>query len=632
MSKYLCKVDEGPFIANASATAVKMMLNGLRIKEPEDIVEWVERTVDLSFDQTSSASGLIKLYPYQKEPLRAMDDPEVTDVTVCAGQRLGKSQMWRLALLKHIHDGGCSALIAYPSLELGERANRDTLQPLLKTLPEVAADFAIKSNILRTSYHIPSLNSVVYVVPGGSQVIGYTCNMAIQDECEFFDLRNSDAEGALMSQTKALRLRMQTFREKKFIMCSSPTLYSGVIHQEWKRGSMGVWSLRCLHCGSYSPADKLAFFREDGKWAGLQWQKDDSGEIVNESIRWICPICGHEHVEADAVKMNQEGCYVHARENRLHRSYQIAALGQPLFWSWREIALAQEDATGGDSDARKYLANTICGRPFKHVREGDPSITIEAQNESRKIDYPADLGDRLAFVVAGIDRQSSDLKGRYFCSVVRGYLEDGSSYLLSVGYDDDMEAVKKRITALYYGQPVRLALIDNGGFSTEDVDPYIASIPCLYYYKGAGGSQLGDADFVLAKTAQKMWIASAVRYQVRLLEQLYTAGRPGWYIPHEVLADYFSQLCAVKPGSGNMKDGRNSEFMNWCSSAGARRDFFDAEKQVLVAVDVLCRVVPAQGFRFGRKPRFYVEREIKKLARIKQQNKGNSDGEKGSSL
>lgn len=619
MSKeFLCEVDETPFASAASAQAVKMMLGGLRIREKEPICEWVEKTVDLSFDQTASASGLIKLYPYQREPLMAMDDPDVSDVVICAGQRLGKSQMWKLALLKHVNDGGCSALIAYPSMELGERSNRDTLQPLLKTLPAVAADFAIKSNILRTSYHIPSCNSVIYMVPGGAQIISYTCNLAVQDEVEFFDLRNSDAEGALMSQSKALRLRMQTFSEKKFIMCSSPTLFSGVIWQNWKKGSMGTWHLRCLKCGEYSPANKLAFFREDGKWAGLQWNKDEKGEIIPDSLRWICPVCGHEHLESDAIEMNEQGKYIHQKDNKSNRTYQVGALAQPKFWKWIEIAQAQEDCADGDPDSKKYMANTILGLPYRHVREGDASITIEAQNESRKVDYPDDLANKLTLVVAGIDRQASDLEGRYFCSVIRGFCDDGSSYLLSAGFDNNMEEVKARIGKTYFGLPVRLALIDNGGFTTVDTDPFVYQhCPNLYYYKGTGQNQLDMADYALAKTTKKMWLCNAIKYQVKLLELLYTQNRPGWYLPHDVNADYFNQLCNVKPGSGNMQDGRNQEFQNWHSSHDARRDFFDSEKMLLAAVDIACKYVPANGFGLGHKPKFYVERELKKLARLK---------------
>lgn len=611
--RYLYQTVEAPFAALASNTATRIMLNAMRAKEKQPICEWVESNVDLSFDQTSSASGLIHLYPYQREVLEACDDPRVTDVTFQAGQRLGKSQVWKAALLKHVADGGCIGLIMYPNEKLGKRTNQDTVEPLLKSLPDVAGDLAIKSNNLKDGYHIPSRNSIIYFLGGGSQAISYTANFAIMDEADFIELPNADAEDEMMSQVRALRLRMKTFKEKKFLVFSSATTFGGVVHQAWKKGSMGTWHLRCLGCGEYSSTNKLAFFVDGSKWAGLQWEKDDGGEIVPDSIRWICPVCGRAHIEAEAIEMNRQGKYIHQRNSAAHRSFQVGALAQPLFWRWAEIAQHQEDASSGDGDAKKYLANTVLGMPYKHVRDGDPSVTIEAQNEARKIDYPADLAARLAIVVAGIDRQSSDLQGRYFCSVVRGFCDDGSSYLLTAGYDGSMEEVKARISASYLGQPVRLAVIDNGGFTTQDTDPYVFALKNLWYYKGAGANQLGELEFAKAKEAKKMWVANAIKYQVRLLETLYTSGKPGWYLPHDVFPDYFTQLCNVRPGSGNMKDGRNTEFQNWCSTHDARRDFFDCEKMLLVALDVCCQYIPAQGFPLGHKPRFYVERMIRKI-------------------
>ena len=66
-----------------------------------------------------------------------------------------------------------------------------------------------------------------------------------------------------------------------------------------------------------------------------------------------------------------------------------------------------------------------------------------------------------------------------------------------------------------------------------------------------------------------------------------------------------------------MQDGRNQEFQNWHSSHDARRDFFDSEKMLIAAVDIACQYVPAAGFGLGHKPKFYVERELKRLARRK---------------
>ena len=622
-SRYV--IDEAPFIEAARAYALEKMLTGIRPVMVEDVCDWCEANIDLSFDKTSSASGPLRLYPYQREILRACDDPSVQEVTIMAGQRLGKSSLWKYALLKRLHDNGLSGLIVYPSMELGERTNRDTLMPLIQTLPEATRDLSIRGNKTKNSYHMPSLQSVVYFLGGGSQVISATANWVCLDECDFVDLREADAEDRNMSQIKALRLRMQSFKRRMMIVCSSPSQATGVVNVNYKRGSMGEWMMRCLHCGELSPTNKLAYFVDGSTWRGLQWEKDAAGDIIVDSIRWICPKCGHAHTYDQAVEMNERGQFVHQRPNNTsHRSYQIGALANPALWTWKEIAQAQEDAT--DGDGKKYLANTILGIVYSHRREGDLSVSIEDINHGRQGEYPSDLSDRLSIVVAGIDRQASDVAGGlYYVSTVRGWCEDGSSYLLSYGIDRTLEDVRARVMAEYHGHKVAVALLDNGGFETADLQPFVEGVRPLYWYKGTSGKFLDWKDFKISDNVKKLVLCDAVGYQIRLLEELYSSKDVNrWHLPAELDPQYFQELCNVQPAKMT-KDGSGYDFGNWCVYGAARRDYFDCEKMCYAALDVACTFLPAQSFRHGHKPKFWVQREIRKMARLSKQGKRPDD-------
>jgi hypothetical protein len=611
------QIDEEPFKKYATAYVVRQVLKGIKPVVVEDICDWCEANIDLSFDHTSSAKGLVKLYPYQREILEACDNPSVQEVTIQAGQRLGKSQLWKFSMLKRVHDGGLSGLIVYPSLDLGERTNKDTVVPLLQTLPEATKDLAQRGNKLKSSFHLPSLSSVIYFLGGGSQVISSTANWVVLDESDFVELQQSDDEDKNMSQIKALRLRMQSFKQRMMIVCSSPSQFGGVVHQNWKRGSMGEWNLRCLHCGELSPVKQLAFYLDGNKWAGLQWRKNENGEVIEDSIRWICPHCQHEHTYADAPKMNELGQFIHQRPNNtLHRSYQIGALANPQLWTWREIAQAQEDAI--DGDGKKYLANTILGIPYKHVADGDTSVSIEETNHRRQVDYPSDLANKIVLVVAGIDRQASEIaNSKYYVSVVRGFCDNGDSYLLSCGIDQTLGDVESRISNTYYGHKVALALIDNGGFETAEYQPFVEAHSNLFWYKGTSSSKIDNKDWISSTNVKKLFLVNALGYQVKLLDRLYTTRRVDgnkWLLPINVDADYFQQLCNVAPARA-MKDQNNFAFENWCSYGANRRDYFDCEKMILTACDIACSVLPAQVFPTGHKPAFFVKEQLMKLAR-----------------
>lgn len=593
---------------NIIRSAVCRFLRLARPKERLPIVPWVQERVDLKYDATSAAAGKIELYPYQIEPLMETENPLCQQVTLEWAPRLGKSTIWKLSMLKRVADGGLSGLIIYPNMEMGVRTNKDTVQPLLMTLPEARKDLATRGGKMKDSYHIPSLQSVIYFLGGGSQVISYTANWCVVDEADRILIVKADAESQNTDQIKAVRMRMQTFKERMFIVCSSPTLFSGAIHEEYMRGSRGKWCLRCLNCGALSPTSQLAFPLGDGTFAGLQWEKDERGVIIAESIRWICPHCRHAHIEEQAKEMNQQGKYDHAvGSNIRHRSYHCGALGNPWIWSWLEIAERQELAT--NPDAKKDFANNVMGIPYKYTREGDASVSIEQAIRGKMVDYPKDLSERLAVVCAGVDQQRNELAGqKYFPWVVRGWDEEGNSWLLGSGTDNSLEALRSHLSMEYYGRRVMLAAIDQGGFdNAQDMDPFIREMDNCVYYKGEDDKTLKGRMWMPSQTQNRLFLAHAIRYQVKLLGLMYDPPRQNgyhWYLPVDASADYLTQIQNVGPNNRILKDGNGQLYQNWCATGTNRRDFFDAEKMVQVALDIVFNYAQPSAFAHKNKPKF----------------------------
>ena len=605
--------------------AARSLLQELSPKERVDIVEWVPAHVDCSVLPTSAETGPMRFRPYQVEPARETENPEVQEITLCWGQRLGKSTVWQTSLLKRALEGHCAGLVVYQNKEYAESTNRDFVLPLFESQHETRADLAMRGNKLKDSYHIPSTGSVIYFLGGGAQIIGRTANFTIMDEADFIQTERSDAEGANTSQIRALRLRMQTYRERLLLVCSSPTMESGTVFSNWTKGSQGRWNLRCLHCGGLYPCTQLAWLLPDGTYAGLQWRKTEQGDVIEESIRWICPNCKHPHVEADAPRMNELGAYVHNRDaRRHHRSYQCGALANPHLWTWLEIAEAQEAAT--DPDGKKYLCNTVLGTPYKHVREGDPSVSIDAALDAKHTDLPADLATRLAVVVGAADQQKSELAGeKYYVFVIRGWDEDGNSWLLKHGIANSLDSLDAHFSADYYGQKPALCIIDQGGFdNTLDLDPFVASHPRYLYYKGEDDRTLKGHDWIPSGSNQKLYLASAIRYQVRLLSLLYDPPRPvgyRWNLPPETSVDYMEQLSSVRPNSRMVKDGNGEAYQNWCATGKMRRDYFDAEKMALVCLDLACHFIPPEQWAHKNKPLFKRREWIAELKRQQQLNR-----------
>ena len=589
-------------------SSVLRFLRLMRPKAKTPIVPWVQNVVDLKYDTTAAASGKIELYPYQIDPLEDTERPDCHQVTLEWAPRLGKSTIWKLSMLKRIADGGLSGLIMYPNMEIATRTNKDTVQPLLMTLPEARRDLATRGGKLKDSYHLPSLQSVIYFLGGGTQVISYTANWCVVDEADRIAIVKADEKSKNTDQIKAIRVRMQTFKDRMLIVCSSPTLYGGPIHKEYMEGSRGEWHMRCLRCGELSPVKQLSFPMGDGSFAGLQWEKDERGVVIEDSIRWICPHCRHAHIEAEAKEMNRQGMYIHAVDsNKRHRSYQCGALGNPWIWTWMEIAEKQELAT--NPDAKKDFLNNTMGIPYKYTREGDSSVSIEQAIRAKMVDYPKDLTQRLAVVCAGVDQQKNELAGqKYFPWVVRGWDEDGNSWLLGHGTDNSIEALRSHLSMTYFGHRVMLAIIDQGGFdNAEDMDPFIASMDNCIYYKGEDDKTLKGRMWMPSQTQNRLFLAHAIRYQVKLLGLMYDPPRQNgyrWYLPVDASADYLTQIQNVGPNNRILKDGNGQLYQNWCATGTNRRDFFDAEKMVNVALDIAFTYAQPAAFAHKNKPKF----------------------------
>lgn len=618
LKKRLSKVEREEDFALALA-GIRRMISIVVPEEKEPICEWIQRAVDLSYDRTSSASGKVVLYPYQVDPLRATETPGVKEVTLMWGPRLGKSTIWKFSLLKRLHDGNTSGLILYPSLAMGLKMNADTLEPLIRTLPELAADLRKRGNITKDSYRLNSCNSVIYFLGGGAQVINYTANWCCLDEADQVEVGNEGEEGENIDQLRALKIRMQTFKDRMLIDCSSPTNYAGLIYNSFKSGSRHVWNLRCLHCNNLTPANQLSFPLKSGSYAGLQWMKDENENVIADSIRWICPICGHEHVEADAQKMASLGEYVAQNpDEKEHLSYQVGALANPWLWSWPEIAEAQEEAV--DTSGRKHLKNSILGMPYAAQRANDAlSQSIPEILATKQQDLPQDARGKIACVTCGIDQQLIGLTGQhYYVYSVRAWDEQGNSWSVAHGNASTNAELEQVVNSTYCGQKILLALVDAGGFSdnASRVDPFVKQHYNTVYYKGGDARTLAlqqGQNWRWSDNVQYLALCNASFYQEKLLDLIYGPKRPigfAWSIPAMPDRFYISQIAAMRPNN-RMRDGRGESFSNW-NHNGERHDFFDTEKMALACLDICCTLYPPEQWPKGKIPAFLLAEMLRR--------------------
>jgi hypothetical protein len=215
----------------------------------------------------------------------------------------------------------------------------------------------------------------------------------------------------------------------------------------------------------------------------------------------------------------------------------------------------------------------------------------------------------------GGDTQAHGLGGaKYWNWVARGWDEEGNSWLLGSGLANSLAELEIAGNATYHGQRTLLRIVDQGGFdNTTDLLPFIAARPGWLTYKGEDAQKLKGLPWRCSDSDQRLILADAIGYQVRLLDAIYGPPRPSghvWAINDAPPADYLEQLAAVAP---NLRAENGDAFGKW-KAANARRDYFDCEKMALVALDVAAKHLPPEYWPRKNLPLF---RRLEIIAEIK---------------
>ena len=183
--------------------------------------------------------------PMSLEPMRAVSDRRVSQVTICAPAQLLKSEFAITCAVKTAADGD-DVLFYEPDREVLAEFMRDRIRPAVIGMEEGAvAETSTDKRKKRDS-------AMVIRFAGSGKILGltpqmktgksaYTAPMVVLDEL--------DKMGDPSMMTVA-RSRTATYgADAKIVAVSTPTEdVPGSIWRLWSQGSRGRWHGRCPHC------------------------------------------------------------------------------------------------------------------------------------------------------------------------------------------------------------------------------------------------------------------------------------------------------------------------------------------------------------------------------------------------
>lgn len=463
----------------------------LKIEERLPVDEWADRYRKLAVG-TSEHHGrwLTDRAPYQREIMRAWSDPAVRQVTFMKGSQVGGTEVLINILQWTIDQDPGPTLLIYPSLDLAKDVNEERIRPAMMATERILKRLRSGAKEPGQGGRMTDLKALklqfdrmtVWGVGSNSQtnLESRPVKNLLVDELDAGEFHESAMSWA--------RQRQKSFRRRKTLVNSKPSLEGHGVHREFLEGSQERYHVPCPHCGEYQVL----------RWKQLRWEGSlrADPEVVQRTACYHCEKC--DRVIPDAAKpamllrgvWAREGTSVRRdgtiegrpeNETREHRSFQLSSLYAPkLSFGY----VAAEFVRGGG--ATRQWVNGELGEPYvqigEHVKEDKAlSVCVPASMGGYRLCLPNGAGTAesvprlvpkdVLVLVAAVDVQ----RDRVYAEV-RGFTEGmRESYLIwraervkAVGLAglrsaaEDIAAM--RFVHAYDGRPVRVAAgcIDSG--------------------------------------------------------------------------------------------------------------------------------------------------------------------------
>ena len=379
--------------------------NLLKPKVKETGSSWTENNFYLS-RQNSSMPGKIKLFGYQKGILDAMTDPDVSQVSVLKGARVGYTMIAKAITAYYIAHDPSPILFIQPTAKDAEKFSKSDISPMLR-------DIEALSKVVRpikrgdsqdTVTEMQFKNGSTLVLDGAARDdafrrIGTRVN--IGDEIDGDGWRG-DNKGSQGDKLKLLRTRGLTFWNSKFIVGSTPLWkHSSKITREYEASDQRRYFVPCPHCKS---SQYLKFGGKDVDY-GLKWDVDEDGEIVN--VRYICEVNHCEIYEKDKAWMDEKGEWLPTAKPKKagHAGFHLWT-GMSLFPNagWKFIAEEFMESCKKPELLQPFV-NLVLGEPYEDRKEVKPQIDVDSKLEDLEV-YDAEVPSDAVLLTVGVDVQT----------------------------------------------------------------------------------------------------------------------------------------------------------------------------------------------------------------------------------
>lgn len=589
---------------------------------PPDIKvsDWGEANIYLR-KGTTPRPGELKLEVYQREILDVFNDPERHEVVVVKPTQIGYSVILNIISGYIIDVLAQPFMIVQPTADNAEDYGRKRINPLIEDCPALRAKVsAAKSRDGANTLKLKSYPGGYLKLAGanaGTDLRSDPLPFVLMDEVEAYP----DDVGGEGDPMEIAANRTASFPDYKLLKGSTPAKPKGAsqLEKAWLKSDIRRFNVPCPFCG----AEQVLYWRdpEDEKIFHVTYDVDDeSGEVVADSVRYICAHCHEAIPERYKKQMLDSGRWIAEHPERSIAGFWLNALYRPWKDSWAELCQKWEDSKDDPEKLKEFVTLQLAEFWEERGASGDHK-GLKKRLEPYPVrgnippDYPRPWEYELiprgvAFLAMTVDVQENRLEAK-----VKGWGAGEESWLIShevfwgdpsadPGVWEDLERFRLREYQHECGRTmwIMITLVDSGDQSDavyDYVEPRQNLRDRVYAIKGVDHhtKPLLVQEGTTKRSHVKLFTVATFSAKERIIARMgiFKPGPGYMHLPTWTTDDYIAQLTSEKKVRTRDKKTRVTKW-KWIKTQ-ARNEALDLEVYQLAAVFILQNFIDPLLFR-----------------------------------
>ncbi|BFH15926.1 phage terminase large subunit family protein [Paenibacillus melissococcoides] len=448
--------------------------------------------------------------PYQREPMRAISDPNVESVVLMWGAQLGKTDIQLNTIGYFTGHDPSPIMVIQPDLMVARDFSNDRLTPMYRDSPQL-------STLVVKDKSRDSRNTILYKsFPGGriniaganspASLASKPIRVVIGDEVDRFPV-SAGKEGDPVSLVTA---RTETFYNKKLIWVSTPTVKDvSKIEALYKDSTMEELHLPCPSCGELQILE----------WNRIKYEYDkETSQCIR--VEHVCKYCGALHAEHEWKKdYAKNAVWIAQKKHATRRGFKLSSLYATINVTWKKIVNKWYEANRGGPELLKTFFNTVLAETWEEKGEQLDEDVLYNRREM----YHADIPDGVKILTAAVDTQDDRFEVE-----VQGWGAGHENWRIQyhVIYGDlkqkqvwaDLDKFLKRTWEDIYGNrfPIAITCMDSGGHFTNEVYRFCKERAAqrLFAIKGEGSGDGTRLPLIIGTSTNNRYRATVVRLGV----------------------------------------------------------------------------------------------------------------------